>query len=336
MAARGPHSCNESHVEAFVCEVHARLESLQRQSTGAHDEVLSVSFPASFSSGQRKYVHQTAQKMGLHSQSCGEGEARCITVYSAPLDDLPATRAVRRGFGDGPEASWQERLSRTLSSLLRHRAEEEGLQVGSDGFAELRKVLALSSLQRLGTTQDQVQRLIADFDPKHRFVLRKREDGVLLIRATQGHTMKKVKDEELLRRVENPEEFPICVHGTCLLNWHLIKESGGLSRTSRNHIHFAPRPPGHGEVISGMREDCDVAVYVNLASAHAAGIAFFVSDNGVILSPGDGTGIIPLQHIQRVENICDGKCLWPAARCSPLEESSDDEEVVMLSRPLLC
>lgn len=45
-------------------------------------------------------------------------------------------------------------------------------------------------------------------------------DGDLLIRANQGHSLKGVIDEELLyTRIENPEDVPICVHGTFRKAW---------------------------------------------------------------------------------------------------------------------
>ena len=35
----------------------------------------------------------------------------------------------------------------------------------------------------------------------------------------------------------------------------------------RNHIHFAKGLPGANSVISGMRQDCNLLIYVHLPSA---------------------------------------------------------------------
>merc|ERR1712232_558785 len=117
--------------------------------------------------------------------------------------------------------------------------------------------------------------------------------GAAWIRANQGHTIRAVQDAKLLTPISCAEEIPCCVHGTYLWAWDQIIASGGLSRMARNHIHFAPRSPGTGVVISGMRSDCEVAVYIDAASAMAAGIQFSRSANDVILTTGDANGMVP-------------------------------------------
>ncbi|CAJ1431016.1 unnamed protein product [Effrenium voratum] len=59
------------------------------------------------------------------------------------------------------------------------------------------------------------------------------------------------------------------VHGTFLRHWLKIR-SEGLRKMSRNHIHLCLGLPGSG-VVSGMREDCNVAIFVNLAAAGGPG-----------------------------------------------------------------
>ena len=36
---------------------------------------------------------------------------------------------------------------------------------------------------------------------------------------------------------------------------------------NRTHIHFAPDLPKSSGVISGMRSDCEIAIYINMAAA---------------------------------------------------------------------
>lgn len=73
----------------------------------------------------------------------------------------------------------------------------------------------------------------------------------------------------------------------------------------RNHVHFATGPSlesvlatpendgaqtkagkDGGQVISGMRKDAQVLIYIDLKKALAAGCPFWRSENGVILSEG--------------------------------------------------
>merc|ERR1712118_628965 len=122
------------------------------------------------------------------------------------------------------------------------------------------------------------------------------EGGVQLIRASQGHSIKAVEDEHLLQKLfETDTDLPhVCVHGTYLRylqsiqQWGLV--AGGLHQgkkwTERNHVHFAPSKPSDGRVISGMRQDCEVAIYLKLREAIRDGIPFYRSANQVILTPG--------------------------------------------------
>lgn len=65
----------------------------------------------------------------------------------------------------------------------------------------------------------------------------------------------------------------------------------------RQHIHMAKG----GEVISGMRHNSEVVIQVNVMDAIKAGIRFFESDNGVILSEGiDGSGVIPALFLKKI------------------------------------
>uniref|UniRef100_A0A3B4ZQG0 tRNA phosphotransferase 1 n=1 Tax=Stegastes partitus TaxID=144197 RepID=A0A3B4ZQG0_9TELE len=56
------------------------------------------------------------------------------------------------------------------------------------------------------------------------------------------------------------------VHGSYLRNWSAIQQQG-LSRMKRTHIHLASGLPGEDGVISGMRKDCDLAVFIDVPRA---------------------------------------------------------------------
>lgn len=82
---------------------------------------------------------------------------------------------------------------------------------------------------------------VVDTNDKKRFEL-KEEGKHVYIRATQGHSIKAVNTEQLLKLIEDPKLYPIVIHGTFTKFWKFIKEEG-LKRMSRNHIHFAPGMP---------------------------------------------------------------------------------------------
>ncbi|KAL1961356.1 hypothetical protein VTO42DRAFT_84 [Malbranchea cinnamomea] len=131
-----------------------------------------------------------------------------------------------------------------------------------------------------------------------------------LIRARQGHSIKTVDTASLLQRLtldDGEAALPdTVVHGTYHAAWPKILASGGLRCMGRNHVHFASGPPlsavlpdgihgrvaalpsqgKHEGVISGMRADAQILIYIDLKRALRAGCPFWVSENGVILSEG--------------------------------------------------
>lgn len=65
---------------------------------------------------------------------------------------------------------------------------------------------------------------IVETNDKKRFEVKKdiepgTEDKIWWIRATQGHSIKEVETEKLLEKIEDPELFPIVVHGTYKKFW---------------------------------------------------------------------------------------------------------------------
>ena len=67
---------------------------------------------------------------------------------------------------------------------------------------------------------------------------------------------------------------------------------------------------GGGVVISGFRADARVAVWVDVARGVREGVPFFLSANGVVLSPGEGdTGAIPPRLFLRATDLKTGEAL---------------------------
>lgn len=149
------------------------------------------------------------------------------------------------------------------------------------------------------------------------------EPSHYLIRATQGHSIKSIEASSLLQRLSSDDlSAPLpntVVHGTYHAAWPKILATGGLKCMGRTHIHFATGPPlsailsdgpddivavlkskcsgGKDGVISGMRSDAQILIYIDIKRAMEAGCPFWRSENGVILSEGldandDGSGKI--------------------------------------------
>ncbi|XP_032819970.1 tRNA 2'-phosphotransferase 1 isoform X1 [Petromyzon marinus] len=202
------------------------------------------------------------------------------------------------------------RLSKTLSYALRHGAHRLGLHMGSDGFVDVQELLAQRSLA--GYEEADLRRVVESND-KQRFALRAHPTtGSLQIRANQGHSLQ-VEELDLQPITLHGSDLPECaVHGTFARHWPSILRDG-LSRRGRAHIHMAPGEPGAEGVISGMRGNCEIAIYIDIEKALQDGIPFYRSANGVILSSGNAQGVLPRQYFQRVMQ------LQPERKQLPLE-----------------
>ena len=133
-----------------------------------------------------------------------------------------------------------------------------------------------------------------------------------LIRANQGHSIALDSSTHLTPLTLLTPSLPPCIiHGTFYGTWALILETGGMSRMGRNHMHFAAGIPGQDAgVISGMRADAQILIYIDVRRAMEAGLGFWESDNGVILTEGDGEGLLRLEFFERVVDRKRDVVLW--------------------------
>ncbi|KAL6217615.1 hypothetical protein ACLB2K_010832 [Fragaria x ananassa] len=144
-------------------------------------------------------------------------------------------------------------------------------------------------------------------DNKQRFTLLE-ENGEILIRANQGHSTTIVEIERLLKPILSFEKVSVCVHGTYRKNWDSILESG-LKCMTRLHVHFASGLPTDGEVISGMRRDVNILIFLDIRNALAEGIKFYISDNKVILTEGFD-GVVSVNVAASAKTLDEGQTKW--------------------------
>lgn len=186
-------------------------------------------------------------------------------------------------------------LSKSLSWLLRHGAEQEGFQFLPGGYLYVDDIMQKSQFRKF--TVDDVRSVVTSNDKQRFHLENEAETGRLKIRANQGHSIE-VPDLEL-EPIISDENYPIVIHGTYYKCWQSIRQQG-LNRMTRTHMHFAAGLPGESGVISGMRSTCDLVIYIDMAKALADGITFFCSANNVILSQGNKQGVILPKYFQKV------------------------------------
>lgn len=217
--------------------------------------------------------------------------------------EKPKAKEKSGGWGDG--LTREVRISKTLTQILRHKAVELEVGIRPDGFCPLRKVLECSWLSELDVKQSDVEQVVKRSDKK-RFEL-KEEDGEVMIRAVQGHSIKVIDDDQLLKKLDLTNLPELCVHGTYRKHFESIKQNGllaggGQGQGFRNHVHFSAFAPGDKRVISGMRYDCEVAIWIDLKKAIEDEVPFYMSANQVILSPGIN-GVIDKKYFTKARDL---------------------------------
>lgn len=186
-----------------------------------------------------------------------------------------------------------KKVSINLSKILRHQAENRNLKINDGGWVKLDDILRCKEFK--GISIDEINYIVEN-NNKKRFSTNIVND-ILYIRANQGHSINKIKDDNLLTEIKDVNYINNVVHSTFRKNLGLIKKNG-LCKMKRNHIHFAKTK----NVSSGIRKNADVYIYIDVAKAMNDGIKFYESSNGVILSPGIGKeGIISQKYFSDVE-----------------------------------
>ncbi|GMI71224.1 embryo defective 1067, 2' tRNA phosphotransferase [Hibiscus trionum] len=215
----------------------------------------------------------------------------------------------RRGRGGGKNRI--DALGRLLTRILRHMATELNLNMRNDGYVKVGDLLKLNlktfaNIPLRPHTVNDINEAVRK-DNKQRFSLLE-ENGELLIRANQGHTVTTVESESLLKQIFSADEVQFYIHGTYKRNLESILESG-LKRMKRLHVHFSSGLPTDGEVISGMRRDVNILIHLNVRKALEDGMKLYISDNKVILSEGFD-GVVPVKYFEKIES-------WPDRRPIP-------------------
>ncbi|PFX34899.1 tRNA 2'-phosphotransferase 1 [Stylophora pistillata] len=156
------------------------------------------------------------------------------------------------------------------------------------GFVFVDELLKLQQLKRY--SESDIKKVVDENDKKRAYNHSIKQTLVMVMRMV---------DDLELDPITDHSDAPVVVHGTYSECWELIK-SQGLSRMSRNHIHFATGEPGEEGVISGMRSSCQILVFINLKKALSDGFRFYLSANNVILCPGNEQGFLPPQYFEKV------------------------------------
>ena len=181
----------------------------------------------------------------------------------------------------------QIQLSKFLSLILRHKPDAIGLELDSQGWANIEQLI--DKAHAAGTKFDRTELLhIVETSDKKRFSVS--ADG-LRIRAAQGHS---VSVELGLSPKEPP---PVLFHGTATRFVEAILQQG-LKPQARQQVHLSLDEETARRV--GARHGKPHVFEVDALAMHARGFQFYLADNGVWL-----TDQVPPKFLMRSSTAAD-------------------------------
>jgi putative RNA 2'-phosphotransferase len=164
-----------------------------------------------------------------------------------------------------------QRISKSLSYVLRHRPDSVGLQLGDGGWVPV--VDLLDAFQRSGKslTLGLLEVVVAEND-KRRFEFSADRS---LIRARQGHSA----EVELGYEPTRPPD--VLYHGTATTNLPSIFRHG-LVKGRRHHVHMSTNK--QTMIAVAKRHGRPALLAIDAKQMHADGHVFFVTGNDVWLT----------------------------------------------------
>lgn len=163
------------------------------------------------------------------------------------------------------------KTSKFLSLVLRHKPEEIGLKLDSQGWVLVSQLLQACNAHGFPLSYEELQEVVTTND-KQRFSFSK--DGQS-IRASQGHS---IKIDLGYQAVEPPETL---YHGTAERFLGSI-EVDGIRKGKRHHVHLSRDINTAMKV--GRRHGKVVVLEVASGKMHGCGHDFYLSENGVWLT----------------------------------------------------
>ena len=165
----------------------------------------------------------------------------------------------------------ENRLSRTLSLVLRHDPSAIGLSLDERGWADIQTLLDCMNRKGKRIDRDLLEKIVESSD-KQRF--RISDDG-FSVRANQGHSI------EIDLELEEKAPPQWLYHGTASHFMDAI-EREGLRKQSRHHVHLSADQVTARKVGSRHGKPVVLEVAARLMVTH--GHRFFQSENGVWLT----------------------------------------------------
>jgi len=166
----------------------------------------------------------------------------------------------------------EQRLSRYLSMLLRHKPESIGLKMDAAGWVDVDELI--EKVQKTGKYKIDRCTLehIVETDNKSRYRF---NDTKTRVKACQGHSIPWVVPE---LEYKTPPEF--LYHGTTNQALQLILKSGHIDKMKRHAVHMQADVSKAWQSAKRWNQT-PVVLKIDAAKMHEDGLVFGVSENNV-------------------------------------------------------
>lgn len=161
--------------------------------------------------------------------------------------------------------------SKFISLELRHKPEEIGLTLDSNGWADVDELLIKMGKKGNAITIEDLKQIV-DTNEKKRFAF---NEDFTKIRANQGHS---IEVDVELKPMMPPD---VLYHGTAVKNRDEILRAG-LHKMNRLYVHLSLEMDTAKNV--GARHGKPVVLVIDAKAMHSDGYLFYLSENGVWLA----------------------------------------------------
>jgi putative RNA 2'-phosphotransferase len=177
------------------------------------------------------------------------------------------------------------RVSKFLSLVLRHKPEQIGLELDSNGWADVNSLIQKCNESNIPLSLD-ILKHVVETNSKNRFSFNQQQNK---IRANQGHS---IEVELELKPIEPPQ---ILYHGTAERFVSSISEKG-LMKQQRQHVHLSSNV--ETAISVGRRHGRPFIFEILAQQMFSEKYEFFLSANGIWL-----TDNVPTKYLK--EHVVD-------------------------------
>lgn len=179
--------------------------------------------------------------------------------------------------------SYNTKLSKFLSLILRHKPEEIGISLDENGWADVLELLSGINNTGRKINIDLLEEIVKT-DNKGRYSF---NENKTKIRANQGHS---IKVDVELKEIIPPD---ILYHGTAeRFITNILDKKQGLKPMSRLYVHLSKDYDTAIKV--GIRHGNPVVLKINAKQMKEDGYLFYLSENGVYM-----TKSVPYKYLEK-------------------------------------